>query len=380
VFIVIIQVPMPGQAAFDQPSKTDPMLGVAVSTTDVPLPNEAEQATPQSIPPGEEFTVPEPDPFFWTSIVTNCVKVAATDRAASTVTMHAPVPGHPLSDQPSKTDPKTGTAVNVTEAPLTKKAEQVVPQLTPDGSEVIVPAPDPALVMASVYICVNVAVTDLAAFMVTVHEALVPEQSPDQLEKTDPASGVAINVTDTLLAYEAEQVAPQLIPLGVEVTVPVPDPALLMVSVNTWGGIGVNIAVTDLVVSMVTVQGPVPVQTPPDQPKKTVSAAGVAVNVTDVPLAYEAEQVAPQLIPLGVEVTVPDPNPTLVTVSAYIRLSAASSGKASSLSLTPSPSVSTLSGLVPSAASSASVRPSLSSSVSVLSPMPSPSVSLPTEK
>jgi len=66
---------------------------------------------------------------------------------------------------------------------------------------------------------------------------------------------------------------------------------------------------------MVTVQVPVPEQPPPLQPLKVEPAAGVAVSVTTVPLAKPAEQVALQLIPAGLLVTVPVPVPAGVTVS-----------------------------------------------------------------
>ena len=52
---------------------------------------------------------------------------------------------------------------------------------------------------------------------------------------------------------------------------------------------------------------------PPDQPEKTEPAFAVAVSVTVVPLLYGSEQSAPQLIPAGLLVTVPDPVPSLVT-------------------------------------------------------------------
>ena len=76
--------------------------------------------------------------------------------------------------------------------------------------------------------------------------------------------------------------------------------------------------VTVVAAESVTVQAPVPEQPPPLQPVKVEPAAGVAVNVTAVPLAKLAEQVAPQLIPTGELVTVPLPVPAGVTVRAKV--------------------------------------------------------------
>ena len=59
---------------------------------------------------------------------------------------------------------------------------------------------------------------------------------------------------------------------------------------------------------------PVPEQPPPDQPAKVEPAAGPAVSVTAVPCANCELQVAPQLIPDGELVTVPEPVPALLTV------------------------------------------------------------------
>ena len=81
-----------------------------------------------------------------------------------------------------------------------------------------------------------------------------------------------------------------------------------------------KVAVTVVAPEIVTVQLPVPEQPPPVQPPKAEPAAGAAVSVTAAPLAKLAAQVAPQLIPAGLLVTVPVPAPAgaLVTVPAPV--------------------------------------------------------------
>ena len=69
------------------------------------------------------------------------------------------------------------------------------------------------------------AVTVVAAESVTV-QGPVPEQPlPLQPPKVEPAAGAAVSVTAVPLAKLAEQVAPQVIPAGELVTVPLPVPA-----------------------------------------------------------------------------------------------------------------------------------------------------------
>ena len=75
-------------------------------------------------------------------------------------------------------------------------------------------------------------------------------------------------------------------------------------------------AVTERAWSIVTVQvSAVPEQAPP-QPRKTLSACGVAVSVTRVPLVKDAVHVAPQLTPAGLEAT--EPGPVVATFSAKV--------------------------------------------------------------
>jgi len=95
-----------------------------------------------------------------------------------------------------------------------------VPKLKVAGVSVAVPPPPLVL---------KVAVTALAALMVTEHVP-VPVQAPDQLAKVEPVPAAAVNVTTVPLEKLALQVAPQLIPAGLLVTVPVPVPAFVTVN------------------------------------------------------------------------------------------------------------------------------------------------------
>ena len=76
-----------------------------------------------------------------------------------------------------------------------------------------------------------------------------------------------------------------------------------------------NVAVTDWALDIVTVQPPVLEQPPPLHPANVDPDAGEAVRLTAVPAAKLALHVDPQLIPPGLEVTVPDPVPAFPTLS-----------------------------------------------------------------
>jgi len=77
-----------------------------------------------------------------------------------------------------------------------------------------------------------VAVTEVAAFTVTV-QVPVPEQPlPLQPVKVEPAAGTAVKVTAAPFVNEAEHVAPQEMPAGLLVTVPLPAPVEETASVD----------------------------------------------------------------------------------------------------------------------------------------------------
>jgi len=189
-------------------------------------------------------------------------------------------------------------------------AEQVEPQSMPPTLLVTRP-PDPACTasvndVGDVEIAENAAETDRACDIDTVQTA-VPEQPPVHPSKRAPEAGWTARVTvDDDGKFAVHVPTEQLIPAGLLVTVPEPLTMTVRANCDGAGLDDANAAETLFAASMVTVQDAVPVQAP-DQPLKTKPMAEVAVSVTCVPLANDAEHDAPQLMPLGALVTVPPP-------------------------------------------------------------------------
>src|SRR5438034_679532 len=262
---VTTQVPVPEHPPPLQPLKVEPVAGLAVSVTAVPLVKLAEQVAPQVIPAGELVTVPLPVPALLTvSAKLGRLKVAVTVVAAETVTTHDPAPVHPPPLQPLKIEPAAGVAVSVTAVPLAKLAAQVAPQVMPAGALVTVPVPVPAVLTVSARLGrLKAAVTVVAAESVIMHEPVPEHPPPLQPVKVEPAAGVAVSVTTVPLAKLAVHVAPQVIPTGELVTVPLPVPALLTVRATVGRA---KVAVTVVAAPRVMVQVPVPEQPPPVQP------------------------------------------------------------------------------------------------------------------
>ena len=141
---VLVQPPL-------QPVNVEPVAGVAVSVTAVPLVKPCEQVLPQEIPAGELVMLPLPAPDVVTvSANDDCTKVAATEVAAVIVVVHVPVPVQPPPLQPEKVEPAAGVAVKVIAVPLANAPEQVVPHEMPAGELEIVPVPAPAFVRVRV--------------------------------------------------------------------------------------------------------------------------------------------------------------------------------------------------------------------------------------
>jgi hypothetical protein len=116
---------------------------------------------------------------------------------------------------------------------LGKSAVQVPGQSIPAGLLVTVPVPVPVLCTVTWVgeaVELNVALTVDAAFRERVQVAEVPLQAPVHSASLDPDAAAAVSLTDVPLLNFAVHVVPHLIPAGLLVIVPAPDPALWIVS------------------------------------------------------------------------------------------------------------------------------------------------------
>ena len=196
------------------------------------------------MPAGTEVTDPLPDPAGLMNRLNGPAGVAenvATQLrfVETTILVLAAVPVQ-LPDQPENVEPVAATAVSTTDVFATTAIEHVVPQLMPEGAEVIVPLPLPARLAASVsvggggggseVILLNVAVQVERALTTMVVVAVVPEQAPDQPAKTESTALAAVNRTESLLLTRVLQSLPQEMPDGIELTLPLPVPALTTAS------------------------------------------------------------------------------------------------------------------------------------------------------
>jgi hypothetical protein len=104
-----------------QPANCDPAAGVAVRVIEAPVAKLATQLEPQSMPAGDDVTVPVPVPAVAT--VSAAVDGGARENSAVTVvaalivTTHAPVPLQPPPLHPVNTEPLLDAAESETVVP-----------------------------------------------------------------------------------------------------------------------------------------------------------------------------------------------------------------------------------------------------------------------
>ena len=148
----------------------------------------------------------------------------------------------------------------------------------------------------------NVAVTTVSPHKSTVQSDVPVQLLPFQPTKADPACGTPESVTLVPQGYVALQPPP------LQVTVPTPVPANVIPRLGLAEEV-LKVAVIVWFVVTVTAQVALAVAQAPPQSAKVLFGAGTAVKVTTVPEDTVRVQVAPQLIPAGLEVMVPVPAP-----------------------------------------------------------------------
>lgn len=162
-------------------------------------------------------------------------KSASTACAWLMLIRQAPLPEHaPL--QELNTEPVAGAGVSVTVEFWKKLNAHCGSQLMPTGSLVTEPVPCPPTVTFNGCSNPKFAPTDCGEFIVTVHGSMPVQAGEFHPTNPEPAAGFAVNVTWVPPLKLKTQVAPQSIPGGVLVTVPVPFPEAAIVSAYLGDG------------------------------------------------------------------------------------------------------------------------------------------------
>lgn len=220
----------PLQAAIRQP-----VSGVAVRVTTVASSKGALPDVPpvaMEMPAGPEDTVPEPDLVTlnvnW--FAATGVNVTDADISALIVSWQVVVAAAQSPPQLASCQPAAAVAVSVTDVPSSNVA---LPDVPPTAMEIPVgldsTVPEPVFVMLNVNWVgtgVKVAEADRLELIVTWQVVAAVEQSPPQLENSQPAAGVAVRVTEVFSLYSDELDPPFAfveIPPGLDVTPPSPD-------------------------------------------------------------------------------------------------------------------------------------------------------------
>jgi hypothetical protein len=207
------------------------------------------QVCGQVIPAGLLETVPAPFPPRATVSVGKALKVAVTCWLAFIVTSHVePVPLQPPPLQPAKVELVAGVAVSLTCVPRLKGALQVDPQLIPGGILVTVPFPARLTINTGALAAAKFAVTFWLALSVNTHVELVLRHAPVHPTKDELVPAVAVRVTAVLSPKLALQVCPQVMPEGLLLTLPWPEPPRVTVST----GEALKVAITEVVCVNVT--------------------------------------------------------------------------------------------------------------------------------
>lgn len=220
------------------------------------------------------------------------VNVAVTLVEPFTVTVQVVAVPVQAPPQPVNFAPLAGAALSVTDAPAASVALQVaapLPQLMP----VPLTLPDPETTTESrgdePPPVENVAETDFALVIETVHVVADPEHAPPQPVNVLPPSAVSLSVTFAFAASTTLQTAPSL-PQLMPPPMTVPPPVTLTVSPKPLEKFAVTLR--DATIETVHV-----VEVPPQAPVQPLKVAPVAAVATRVTLAFWAKLPEQMLAP-----------------------------------------------------------------------------------
>src|SRR5690242_3723200 len=213
-------------------------------------------------------------------------------------------------DQLLKTEFRSGVAVSVTvlyvlvnegfSTGIAHPLEAPVAQARP--APVIEPAPVPvALAFRANALGSNLAETYRGAVIESVQTAPDDDVHPDQVLRTEALSGVAVTLAVVAAATSTGQLAPDEQVAAPSESVPTPEPVGVRVTVNA----GTKVAVTAFGPSSWSVQASEPVQSPDQAENTEAPGEPFGASWMALPSANRAPHVAPQSMPLGVDVTVP---------------------------------------------------------------------------
>lgn len=163
----------------------------------------------------------------------------------------------------------------------------------------------------------NMATHDVLAFARTTPLAQLP--SPLQPMNAEPRAGIARSVTRVGVEKLAMQSVTQSMDPGLPVMRPFPFTLKKDFQQMSLGSLGYNVAPHDLLLIIVTT--PSEQSASPLQPEKTEPGLGLGMRITESPLVKFAEQVALQVIPAGLLVTIPLPVPAAVAMAMTLTVS-----------------------------------------------------------
>ena len=181
------------------------------------------------------------------------------------------------------------------------------PQFNPATLGITLPRPLPAFVTVSVG-RMNVAVIDRLVVNVIVQDVPETASHPFHPVKSDPPTGAAVSVMTVPGSNGAEHVAPQSIPLGLDVTRPLTPPT----TVRTGGGATVSVVLPLWPLSVAVIVA--------DPPPMAVASPPAVIVATAGSLLVHVALIASTVVGVPVSAVVPMPSSPYVFIPQHFTM------------------------------------------------------------